>query len=143
MYRLLGIIAGGIFCYQLNHIQEALAFGLKAETAWQRISAVFFGIAVLGLFMIVIRKWFNRSFYNGFIVAAGLFLSFDIVTFHWIFQLHRITSGPEANVLEPLFVLGGLIFVVWGVRSERSGKKQAGLGGTSFGERERSPLNMK
>jgi len=63
-------------------------------------------------------RFFSRSFFHGFIVAGGLILSFDIVLLHWIFQLHRITSGPEADVLEPLFVLCGIALAIIGVKRE-------------------------
>jgi uncharacterized membrane protein len=62
---------------------------------------------------------------NGFLVAIGTFLSFDMILFHWVFQLHRLTSGPEANVLEPFFVLLGVVFIVIGLRRERSARTAA------------------
>nr|WP_255570483.1 DUF2243 domain-containing protein [Cohnella sp. CFH 77786] len=99
---------------------DAFAAGIKADTPAERIGAVFFGITVLMILMAVFRKFFSRSFYNGFTVSTGLFLSFDIVVFHWMFQLHRITNGPEANWLEPLFVITGIVFVIYGVKQERS-----------------------
>jgi hypothetical protein len=50
---------------------------------------------------------------------CGIFLSFDIVVFHWVFRLHRITSGPEANVIEPILVLIGIGFVAYGLTHEK------------------------
>lgn len=106
----------------LFHIIDALAIGLKANTATERIGAVGFGILILLLLMTMFHRWFSTSFFHGFIVVTGLFLSFDIVVFHWVFQLHRITSGPEANWLEPLFVLGGTCLLLYGIKKEKSVK---------------------
>lgn len=118
--KLLGAVVGFFTVDFLFHMIDALAFGLKANTGPERIGAVGFGILILLLLMILFYRLFSKSFYHGFIVATGLFLSFDIVVFHWIFQLHRITSGPEANWLEPLFVLGGTILLIIGIRKERA-----------------------
>ncbi|WP_078544495.1 hypothetical protein [Litchfieldia alkalitelluris] len=101
------------------HIIDAYAVGLKAESPGERIGAVIFGILFLLILMAFFKRIFNPSFFNGFTVATGLFLSFDIVVFHWIFQLHRITNGPEANWLEPILVVAGSILVWQGVRQEQ------------------------
>lgn len=50
-----------------------------------------------------------------------MFLSVDMALFHWIFRLHRLTSGPEADILEPILVLVGIGFVVYGLARERQG----------------------
>lgn len=121
--RVSGVIAGAICTYQSNHIREALAYGWKATTMTERLASVAFGVIVLLAIMAGVRRWLSRSFYHGFVVASGLFLSFDIVVFHWVFQLHRITNGPEANVLEPLFVLFGSLLVYRGLKAERSRPK--------------------
>ncbi|WP_026695539.1 DUF2243 domain-containing protein [Peribacillus kribbensis] len=125
--RVLGALAGFLLTDFLFHLVDAFAAGFKAETPAGRIGAVFSGVLILLVFMFFIRRFFSRSFFNGFTVAVGLFLSFDIVVFHWIFQLHRITNGPEANWLEPLFVLGGLITIWFGLKQEKgvSGKQQS------------------
>jgi hypothetical protein len=96
-----------------------LAFGLKATTTTQRVLAVQVGALILLPMLALMRRWFARSFFHGFLVAVGTFLSFDIVLFHWVFKLHRITSGQEANVIEPLLVALGIGFVAYGVRRER------------------------
>jgi hypothetical protein len=116
--RLLGVITGAIITYEDLHIFDAHAFGFTNSKAIDRIGAVFFGIVVLLIFMEVFRRFFSPSFFNGFVVATGLFLSFDILVFHWIFKLHRITNGPEANVLEPIFVCFGLLLFWQGLRRE-------------------------
>ncbi|MFC0214264.1 DUF2243 domain-containing protein [Paenibacillus chartarius] len=123
MKRLLGVITGAFITYQVQHIVKAYAFGYTAENLYHRLGAVLFGIVVLFIFMETFRRMFGQAFFNGFIVATGLFLSFDIVIFHWIFRLHRITSGAEANVLEPIFVAFGLLFLWHGVRRELRGKR--------------------
>ncbi|WP_142383599.1 DUF2243 domain-containing protein [Bacillus sp. V5-8f] len=105
------------------HMIHAFAAGLKADSPAERIGAVVFGMAVLMILMGLFKKFFSQSFFQGFIVAAGLFLSFDIVVFHWVFQLHRITNGPEANWLEPVLVVFGSIFVWYGITKERQKAK--------------------
>jgi threonine/homoserine/homoserine lactone efflux protein len=121
--RILGAVAGFFLVDFIIHLIDALAFGMKAETQVERIGAVLFGIFVLLVLMVVFYRLFSKAFFNGFTVATGLFLSFDIVVFHWIFQLHRITSGPEANWLEPILVVGGIIMIWFGIKMERSMKK--------------------
>jgi hypothetical protein len=101
------------------HATPVLAFGLKATTTTQRILAVQVGAVILLLMLVLVRRRFARSFFHGFLVAVGTFLSFDIVLFHWVFKLHRITSGSEANAIEPLLVALGIGFVTYGVRRER------------------------
>ncbi|MGG3466914.1 DUF2243 domain-containing protein [Neobacillus pocheonensis] len=121
--KLLGAIIAFFLTDFLFHLIDALAFGMKADTAGERIGAVFFGICVLLILMAIFHRFFSKAFFNGFTVATGLFLSFDIVVFHWIFQLHRITNGPEANWLEPLFVLAGIVLVCFGISKEKSVSK--------------------
>jgi uncharacterized membrane protein len=117
--RKVGAAAGGIMTYEMNHVSEALAFGLKATTLAERLGSVLLGVAVLFATMFAARHVFGKPFFHGFVVSAGVFLSFDIVLFHWLFQLHRITSGPEADILEPLFVLLGVAMITFGITQER------------------------
>ncbi|WP_456279284.1 hypothetical protein [Bacillus sp. AK128] len=118
MMRILGVVAGFIVSDLFFHIVNTSAAGLKAESQLERIGAVLFGVLVLLIFMVIAHRFFSRSFFQGFVVATGLFLSFDIVVFHWVFQLHRITNGPEANWLEPVLVIGGVIFIWYGIKRE-------------------------
>jgi hypothetical protein len=117
--RIMGFITGYIITSLYFHSIKAYAIGVELDSAWERIGAVGSGLIILLILMILFKKLFSTSFFNGFIVATGLFLSFDIVVFHWFFQLHRITSGPEANWLEPLFVVFGTLLLIYGVKKER------------------------
>ncbi len=45
------------------------------------------------------------------------------ILFHWVFRLHRVTSGPEADIIEPLFVILGLLFIIFGLPSESASKR--------------------
>lgn len=108
----------------LFHSLKVSAMGVQLDSMSERLGAIGFGLVMLALFMILFKKLFSESFFNGFLVATGLFLSFDIVVFHWLFGLHRITSGPEANWLEPLFVLCGTLVIFFGVIKERKVKLQ-------------------
>jgi uncharacterized membrane protein len=98
----------------------ALTAPFRAVTLAQRLAVVLAGTSSLFLSLIMVKRMFSRSFFDGFLVSVGVFLSFDIVVFHWLFRLHRITTGQEANVIEPILVVLGLSFIVYGVRRERS-----------------------
>lgn len=98
---------------------RVFAWELKAVTAGERIGAVFFGVVILFLILLYIFKRYSTSFFHGFLAAIGLFLTVDNILFHWVFQLHRVTSGPEANVLEPLFVLIGIALVYYTWKKEK------------------------
>ena len=80
------------------------------------------GVAILVLLGVFFVAWrfFSPSFFYGVVAMAGLFLSLDVVLVHWILGLHRVTSGPEADWLEPLLVIGGAGLVVAAVVAERS-----------------------
>jgi hypothetical protein len=119
-----GMAVGGIATHQLFHLQEAVAFTLKATTLAERLGSVLVAIILFVFLAYLAFRFFSRSFFHGFIVAGGLILSFDIVLLHWIFQLHRITSGPEADVLEPLFVLCGVALAITGVKLELAASKR-------------------
>ncbi|MQA87910.1 MAG: DUF2243 domain-containing protein [Streptosporangiales bacterium] len=101
---------------------DALA-GLRADTTAERVGVVLLGAAVVALTLGLAWRFFYRSFFNGFLVAVGVFFSFDVVVFHWVFQLHRITECPEANVIEPLLVALGIGFVTYGLMRERSKRR--------------------
>jgi hypothetical protein len=92
---------------------NAFAWELKAVTAGERIGAVLTGVIILIVLLLIIYRRYDTSFFHGFLAAIGLFLTVDNILFHWVFQLHRITSGPEANVLEPIFVLFGIVLVYY------------------------------
>jgi len=49
----------------------------------------------------------------------GFVLSVDIVWVHWVFGLHHITNTRMDLVLEPLFVLLGLVFLWFAITRER------------------------
>jgi hypothetical protein len=93
--------------------------GITVATMTGRIAVVALGAAVLIACQVASSRFFSRSFFHGFMVSSGIFLSFDIVVFHWVFRLHRITSGPEANIIEPLLVLIGIGFIVYGLTHEK------------------------
>ncbi len=89
--------------------------GLTVATMTGRIAVVALGAAVPIGCLVASGRFFSRSFFHGFMVSAGIFLSFDIVVFHAC----RITSGPEANVIEPILVLIGIGFVAYGLTHEK------------------------
>jgi uncharacterized membrane protein len=94
--------------------------GLGITTMAGRIAVLAFGSAFFIACLEAARRYYSRAFFHGFLVSAGIFLSFDVVVFHWIFGLHRVTSGPEANVIEPLAVLLGIVFIAYGLTREKS-----------------------
>ncbi len=89
------------------------------ETMAGRVAVVLLAVAILILTLVLAKRLCSSSFFHGFLVAVGVFLSIDIVVVHWIFRLHRVTAGPEANVIEPILVAAGLGFVIYGLRRER------------------------
>jgi uncharacterized membrane protein len=93
--------------------------GLGVTTMAGRITVLALGAAVFIACAEAARRY-SRAFFHGFLVSAGIFLSFDVVVFHWLFGLHRVTSGPEANIIEPLAVLLAIVFIAYGLSGERS-----------------------
>jgi hypothetical protein len=123
--RNIGIAIGAVATHELFHIGDAVAFSLKASTMAERLGSVAVAVAILVVLCVVVYRLFSRSFLHGFIVASGLVFSVDIVLLHWIFQLHRITSGPEADVLEPIFVIVGAAMAAIGIRRENAAARKA------------------
>jgi Predicted membrane protein (DUF2243) len=89
------------------------------ETMAGRVAVVLLAVAILIVTLVLAGRLGSSSFFHGFLVAVGVFLSIDIVVVHWIFRLHRVTAGPEANVIEPILVAAGAAFVIYGLRRER------------------------
>lgn len=116
--RLLGFLIGVLYTDWLFHTGQVLAFELEATTMGERLGALTFGGGATILFYIICAKLFSLSFFYGVIAASGFFASFDIVVFHWIFQLHRITAGPEADIIEPILVVLGVIMLLYGIKKE-------------------------
>ena len=85
-----------------------------------RIGGVALAVVIVLATVVLAYRLYSVSFFNGFVVAVGLFISIDLLLVHWMMEIHRITAGEEAIWLEiPLFV-SGLAFVVVGLRRERS-----------------------
>jgi uncharacterized membrane protein len=120
-----GALVGFISTDLFLHMIVAGAVGLEGTTTGQRLSSLFIAGILQIVIIILVKKFFSPAFFHGFIVAAGLFLSFDIVVVHWIFHLHRITNGPEAEYLEPILVVVGLVILLYGLRRER--KRKVGI----------------
>ena len=91
---------------------------LQPETMAGRIGGVAIAVAILAMTLFVVYRWLAVSFFNGFMVAIGVFLSFDLLLVHWITELHRITSGSEAVWIEIVLFVAGVVFVYVGLRRE-------------------------
>src|SRR6266496_6714589 len=76
----------------------------RPHTMTGRVAVVLLAVAILIGTLVLAKRLGSSSFFHGFLVAVGVFLSIDIVVVHWIFRLHRVTAGPEANVIEPILV---------------------------------------
>jgi hypothetical protein len=100
MKRMLGFIIGALFTYQEQYIFKAYAVGYTNADPIDRIDAVMCGLVLLVIIMEIIRRVFSQGFFNGFIMATGLFLSFDIVVFHWVFKLENCVVR-----LRPIIIL--------------------------------------
>jgi hypothetical protein len=100
-------------------IPATLAFQAPVpHTMTGRVAVVLLAVAILIGTLVLAKRLGSSSFFHGFLVAVGVFLSLDIVVVHWIFRLHRVTAGPEANVIEPILVAAGVAFVIYGLRRE-------------------------
>jgi len=97
---------------------------IPVTTMAGRIGVILLAVVSLLIFLALARRR-GDSFFRGFLVAVGTFLSFDMILLHWVFRLHRLTSGPEADVIEPLFTLLGVAFIVYGLRGNASTEGQA------------------
>ena len=89
---------------------------IPVTTMAGRLGVIGFAVASLIFFLVLARRR-GDAFYRGFVVAVGTFLSYDTLVLHWVFRLHRLTTGPEADILEPMFILLGVVFIVYGLRS--------------------------
>ena len=94
---------------------------LEPDTGEGRVAVVLLGAAIVVLALALAKRAYPPSFFRGFLVAVGVIFSFDIVVFHWVFGLHRITAGTEADVIEPIVVATGVAFVALGLRNEARG----------------------
>lgn len=92
--------------------------GFVPQTMAGRIGGVALAVAILLGTIWLAHRQYSVSFVNGFLVAVGIFLSFDLFLVHWVMELHRITSGPEALWLEIVLFASGLLFVFVGLRRE-------------------------
>jgi len=100
---------------------------IHVTTMGGRIGVIMIGVVALVGFLSLSMR-FGPSFFRGFLVAIGTFLSFDLILFHWVFQLHRLTIGPESDIIEPAFMLLGLAFIVYGIRAERASQRTTQTG---------------
>ncbi|WP_078429152.1 hypothetical protein [Alkalihalobacterium alkalinitrilicum] len=119
MRRILGFLIGVLYTDWLFHTRHVYALELTATTTLERIGVLAIGGGATILFFILCRKFFPISFFHEVIAASGFFASFDIVVFHWIFNLHRLTNGPEADLIEPILVLIGIILFIYGIQKEK------------------------
>lgn len=94
--------------------------GLEPDTVAGRVLVVVVGAVALLVMLGLAHRLFTPPFFRGFIAAAGVIFSFDVVVFHWLFGLHRVTEGSEANVIEPVMVAIGVGFVTYGLTRARS-----------------------
>ncbi len=121
-----GALAGAILIvagfHQPNNTQVelVLAFTLVPVTASAgQIAVITVAVAFLVGFILWSKRTASASFFRGVLAGMGFVLSVDIVWVHWIFGLHHITNTEMDLVLEPLFVLLGLVFLWYGITRER------------------------
>lgn len=117
--RFIGFLIGILYIDWLFHSRDVYAFGFAATTTGERLVALLFaGLGTIVFFMIC-AKFFLASFFHGVIAASGFFASFDIVVIHWFFKLHRLTYGPEADIIEPILVIVGILLLIYSIKKER------------------------
>jgi hypothetical protein len=99
-----------------------LAFALYPVTdPLAMLTVLAIAVGVLVGFLAWSKQSKSHSFFLGVLAGIGLVLSFDIVWVHWISELHHITNTRMDLILEPLFVLVGIVFMWFGITRERSG----------------------
>ncbi|WP_078593372.1 hypothetical protein [Evansella clarkii] len=125
MARWVAFLAGALYIDFLFHSGYAHGFGFEATTMAGRLGALFFVLIVTLLVYYISYKFFPPSFFHGVIFASGFFASFDIIVIHWVFQLHRLTYGPEVVVLEPLLVIAGIAMIIFSVKREKNLQESA------------------
>ncbi|MEX1287611.1 MAG: DUF2243 domain-containing protein [Acidimicrobiia bacterium] len=92
--------------------------GFVPQTMAGRIGGVGLAVAILLGTIWLAHRQYSVSFVNGFLVAVGIFLTFDLFLVHWVLELHRVTSGPEALWIEITLFTAGLLFAYVGLRRE-------------------------
>ncbi len=90
---------------------------IPVTTMAGRIGVILLAVVFLVVFLALAKRK-GDAFFRGFLVAVGTFLTVDMILLHWVFRLHRLTSGPEADVIEPIFVLLGVAFIAYGLRRD-------------------------
>jgi uncharacterized membrane protein len=124
---LMGLLAAGLSIAGLHpasHRQAdmALAFGLVPVSTWAgQLVVVAIAVVLLIGFLFWSQRAGSASFFRGVLAGMGFVLSVDIVLIHWIFGLHHITNTQMDVVLEPLFVVLGLVFLWFAITRERRG----------------------
>ena len=118
--RMLGFLMGILSMDLLFHTRYVFAIELGATTTGERMGSLLFGAVMTLFFYYLCKKFFPVSFFHGVLAASGFFASFDIMVFHWIFKLHRLTYGPEVNVIEPFLVVVGIAMLVYAIYKERN-----------------------
>lgn len=98
---------------------------LEPDTGEARVAVVVLAAAIVLLSLALAKRYYPSAFFRGFLVAVGVIFSFDIVVIHWVFGLHRITAGSEADVIEPIVVATGVAFVILGLRGESQSRHAA------------------
>jgi phage shock protein PspC (stress-responsive transcriptional regulator) len=103
-----------------------LAFTLYPVTAPAgQLSVIALAVAFLMSVLLWSKRTTSDSFFLGVLAGMGFVLSVDIVLIHWIFGLHHITNTQMDLVLEPLFVVLGLVFLWFAITRERGQANRA------------------
>ena len=102
-----------------TQIKPVLAFMVPVDTSAGKLAVVILAVAFLIGFILWSKQTKSASFFRGVLAGMGFVLSVDIVLVHWIFGLHHITNTQMDIVLEPLFVVLGLVFLWFAITRER------------------------
>jgi hypothetical protein len=114
------LIVTGIHQIKNSQTELVLAFTLVPITdSAGKLGVIVFAVVLLIGFILWSKRTASAPFFRGVLAGMGFVLSVDIVWVHWIFGLHHITNTEMDIVLEPLFVLLGLVFLWFGITRER------------------------
>lgn len=115
-----GLVISGLHQANNTQVELVLAFALvPVSTSAGQLSVIAVAVAFLIVFLLWSKRTTSASFFRGALAGMGFVLSVDIVLIHWIFGLHHITNTQMDLVLEPLFVLLGLVFLWFAITQER------------------------
>lgn len=115
----MALIVAGLHQVSTMPSGPILAFMLPVNTSAGKLAVVAVAVVFLVGFLLWSKRSTSAAFFRGVLAGMGFVLSVDIVWLHWIFGLHHITNTQMDFILEPLFVVLGIVFLWFAISRER------------------------